>query len=98
MRPIFQRNHPSWENDAYAQDMLIQVIMQWFNAGLLEYVELTHRLPHCILAVGSVPRNTKSFRRLITDARPTNVYADRWRVKSATVQEVCLMLTLCALM
>ena len=58
MRPIFQRNHPSWENDVYAQDVLIQVITQWFNAGSLEYVEQTHRLPHCIPAVGSVPKNT----------------------------------------
>ena len=22
MRPIFQRNHPSWEEDAYAQEVL----------------------------------------------------------------------------
>ena len=98
MRPIFQRNHPSWENDVYAQDVLIQVITQWFNAGSLEYVEQTHRLPHCIPAVGSVPKNTEPFRRLITDARPINVYADRWRVRHATVQEVCLMFTICALM
>ena len=71
---------------------------QWFNAGSLEFVEQTHRLPHCILAIGSVPKNTAPFLRLITDARPINKYAERWRVKHATVQEVCLMLTLCALM
>ena len=98
MRPIFQRNHPSWEEDPYAQEVLALVITQWFNAGSLEYVERTHRLPHCILALGSVPKNTAPLRRLITDARPINIYADKWRVKYATVQEVCLILTLCALM
>ena len=77
MRPIFQRNHPSWETDEYAQEVLALVITQWFNAGSLEYVERTHRLPHCILAVGSVPKNTAPLRRLITDARPINIYADR---------------------
>ena len=58
MRPIFQRNHPSWGNDALAQRVLASVIAQWYNAGSLEYVECTHRLPHCILAIGSVPKNT----------------------------------------
>jgi hypothetical protein len=56
MRPIFQRNHPSWETDAYAQDVLIQVITQWFNAGSLEYVERMHRLPHCIWRSVQCPR------------------------------------------
>ena len=97
LRPIFQRNHPSWETDEYAQQVLATVMTQWFNAGSLEFVERLHRLPHCILAIGSVPKNTAPFRRLITDARPINKYAERWRVKYATVQEICLMLTLCAL-
>ena len=97
MRPIFQRNHPSWEEDAYAQKVLLLVMTQWFNAGSLEFVERTHRLPHCILAIGSVAKNTAPFRRIITDGRPINKYAERWRVRYATVQEVCLILTLCAL-
>ena len=98
MRPIFQRNHPSWENDELAQRVLAVVIAQWYNAGSLEFVERTHRLPHCILAIGSVPKNTAPLRRLITDARAINKYAARWRVRYATVLDICLMLTLCALM
>ena len=98
LRPIFQRNHPSWENDEYAQKVLIPVIVEWHNAGSLEYVERFHRLPHCILAVGAVPKNSPPLRRLVTDARPINKYAEKWRVKYATVQDICLMLTLCALM
>ena len=35
--PIFQRNHPSWENDAFTQQALIPVIIEWHNAGSLEY-------------------------------------------------------------
>ena len=97
LRPIFQRNHPSWEDDAYAQEVLIPVITEWHNAGSLEYVERLHRLPHCILAVGAVPKNSPPLRRLVTDARPINIYAEKWRVKYATVQDICLMLTLCAL-
>jgi hypothetical protein len=38
-RPIFQRNHPSWEDNAEAQEVLISVLSEWFNAGSLEYVE-----------------------------------------------------------
>jgi len=53
LRPIFQRNHPSWENDDYAQEVLMPVITEWYAAGSLEFVERLHRLPHCILAVGA---------------------------------------------
>ena len=94
---LFRRNHPSWEDDPYAQEVLILVLSEWFNAGSLEYVERFHRLPHCILAVGAVPKNTHPFRRLVTDGRPINIYAEGWRVKYATVGDICLMLTRCSL-
>jgi hypothetical protein len=97
LQPLFQRNHPSWENDEYAQEVLLQVLAEWFNAGSLEYVERFHRLPHCILALGSVPKSTHPLRRIITDARPINIYAESWRVKYATVGEFCLMLNTCDL-
>ncbi len=99
VRPIFQRNHPSWEDDDRAQEVLLPVLAEWFNAGSSEYVERFHRLPHCILAVGAVPKNTGTdpFHRLITDARAINIYAESWRVKYATVSEICLMLIVCAL-
>jgi hypothetical protein len=58
LRPIFQRNHKSWEDDPYAQEVLMRVLAEWFNAGSLEYVERMHRMPHCILAIGSVPKAT----------------------------------------
>jgi hypothetical protein len=94
---LFRRNHPSWEDDPYAQEVLILVLSEWFNAGSLEYVERFHRLPHCILAVGAVPKNTHPFRRLVTDGRPINIYAEGWRVKYAAVGDICLMLTRCSL-
>ena len=53
--------------------------------------ERIHRLPHCIFAIGSVPQNTAPQRRLITDARPINKYATRWRVRYTTVLEICLV-------
>ena len=97
LRPIFQRNHPSWESDDYAQQVLMPVVTEWHNAGSLEFVERLHRLPHCILAVGAVPKNSHPFRRLVTDARPINIFAEKWRVKYTTVQDICLFLPLCAL-
>ena len=74
------------------------VITEWHNAGSLEYVERRDRLPHCILAVVAVPKDSPPFWRLVTDARPINIYAEKWRVKYTTVQDVCLTLSLCALM
>jgi hypothetical protein len=97
VRPIFRRNHPSWEDDPYAQEVLALVLSEWLNAGSLEYVERFHRLPHCILAVGSVNKNTHPFRRLVNDARPINMYAEGCRVKYATVSDICLILTQCSL-
>ncbi len=85
VQPIFQRNYPSWEDNDRAQEVLLPVLAEWFNAGSLEYVERFHRLPHCILAVGAVPKNTNPFYRLVTDARAINIYAESWRVKYATV-------------
>ena len=40
--PIFQRNHPSWEDDEYARGVLIPVLSEWLMAGSLEYVERFH--------------------------------------------------------
>ena len=85
-------------DDTQKVEVLTPVMAQWFNAGSLEFVQRTHQLPHCILAFGAVPKNTAPLRRHITDAQPINRYAKRWRVKYATVQEICLMLTPCALM
>ena len=76
----------------------MRVLAEWFNAGSLEYVERTHRLPHCILAIGSVPKATPPMRRLVTDCRPINIYAHAWRVKYAAVAEICLMLVWRALL
>ena len=45
-----------------------------------------------------MPKATAPFRRLITDARLINKYAERWRVKYGTVIDICLMLTYLALM
>ena len=98
MRPIFMRNHPSFENNLDAQRVLIRIITQWFDAGTLEYVCRWHRLPQCILALGAVPKNTEPFWRVVTDARPINVYARAWRVKNATVSDLCLMMSWNALM
>jgi hypothetical protein len=63
------------EDNAEAQEVLILVLTEWFNAGSLEYVELLHRLPRCILAVGRVPKNTAPLHRLVTDASAINIYA-----------------------
>ncbi len=43
------------------------------------------------------PKNTAPLLRLIMECRPINKYATRWRIRYATGLEICLMLTLCAL-
>jgi hypothetical protein len=53
---------------------------------------ICHQLPHCILAIGAVPMATPPLRRLVTDARPINIYAEAFRVKYAAIAEICLML------
>ena len=85
LRPNFQRNHKSCEDDPFAQEVLMRVLAEWFNAGSLEYVVHMHRTPHCILAIGSVRTATPPMRRLVTDCRPVNIYAHAWRVKYAAV-------------
>jgi hypothetical protein len=35
VQPIFQRNHPSWEDNDRAQEVLLPVLAEWFNAGSL---------------------------------------------------------------
>ena len=52
--------------------------------------------PHCILAIGSVPKEQASAARANYRQRPINKYAERWRVRYASVQEICLTLYLCA--
>ncbi len=87
--PIFQRYHQSWEDDKYVrEEVLIPVLSEWLMAGSLEYAERFHRLPHCTLAVGAVEKATAPFRRLVTDARPIDIFAESWRVKYTTVGDV----------
>jgi len=81
-----------------AQEVLLKVLADWFVAGSLEYVERFHRLPHCILAIGAVPKASPPFRRLVTDCRPINIFAEKWRVKYAAVSDICLMLFWCAML
>ena len=64
LRPIFQRNHQSWENDELAQQVPMQVLADWFVAGSLEYGSAfiaSHT--HGILAISSMPRAAPPLRR-----------------------------------
>ena len=92
LKPIFQKNHPSYLNNPVAQEILIKIVTGWFDSGVLEYVCRWHRLPQCILACGAVDKNSAPWFRMITDARAINVYAVSWRVKYITISDLCLML------
>jgi hypothetical protein len=91
-KPIFQKNHPTYETNPVAKKILIRVMTQWFDSGVLEYVCRWHRLPQCILACGAVDKASAPWWRLITDARPVNVFAFSWRIKYITISDLCLML------
>ena len=98
MRPIFQRNHDSFEDNLKTKNVLIKIITQWFDAGTLEYVCHWHWLSQCILVCRSVPKATEPFFRLVADARPINVCASAWRVKYIMVSDLCLVLMCNSLM
>ena len=67
MRPIFQKNHPSWEEDAYAREALLSVIAQWFNAGSIEYVVCLHRPLTAFWPLALCPKKTHPLRGPTTD-------------------------------
>jgi len=84
MRPIYQRNHPSFEDSDSSEKP--RYVCRW------------HRMPQAILATGSVAKASAPWYRAVTDCRPINVYAFAWRVKYITVADICLMLRPCSLM
>ena len=54
MLPICQQNHPSFETIQAAKAVLTPVVAAWFDSRVLEYIRRHHRLPHAVLASGSV--------------------------------------------
>ena len=42
--------------------------------------------------MGAVPKSTDPFWRLVTDARPVNVFADKWNVKYISIRSLRLIL------
>ena len=63
----FLRNHPSWEKDPNAKEVLGPVIAKWLTTGVLEYVAWNDRIPVLLQPCGAVPQGTAPFYRLITD-------------------------------
>ena len=60
--------------------------------GTFEYIERGMRMPLAIMAVSAVPKSTDPFWRLVTDARPVNVFADKWNVKYISIKSLRLIL------
>ncbi len=98
LKPIFQKNHSSYETEPAAKAVLTQMVAGWFDSNVLEYACRWHRLPQCILACGAVGKNSAPWWRLVTDARKINDYCFAWRVKYVTIADLCLMLMPCALL
>ena len=98
MRPIYQRNHPSFEGNDETKRVFIPTITQWFDSGALEYVCRWHRMPRAVLATGSVTKASAPWHRAVTDCGPVNGYAFSWKIKYITVADICLMLRPCSLM
>ena len=49
-------------------------------------------MPLAIMAVSAVSKATPPFRRLVTDARPVNEFADKWNVKYMSIKSLRLIL------
>jgi len=60
--------------------------------GSFEYIMRGMRMPLAIMAVSAVPKTTAPFYRLVTDARPVNVFADKWNVKYISIKTLRLIL------
>jgi hypothetical protein len=68
-------NHDScMENEEVIDD----IIAEYLITGVLEYCPPDHP-PHCISALGLVPKRTHPFHRLIVDLRPVNEFQAEWR-------------------
>ena len=88
MRPICQRNHPSFETIPAAKAVLTPVVAAWFDSRVLKYIRRHHRLPQSVLASGSVSKASPPWHRLVSDLCLANVFAVARRVKCITVADI----------
>ena len=91
-RPIFRKNLASWTDNPEAQEALWPEVAKMLWRGTFEYIERGMRMPLAIMAVSAVPKSTDPFWRLVTDARPVNVFADKWNVKYISIKSLRLIL------
>ena len=75
-----------------AQEALWPEVAKMLWRGTFEYIQRGWRLPLAVMAVGAVPKSTDPFWRLVTDARPVNVFADKWNVKYISIRSLRLIL------
>jgi len=92
MRPIFRKNLASWTDNPEAQEALWPEVAKMLWRGTFEYMSRGMRMPLAIMAVSAVPKATAPFWRLVTDARPVNVFADKWNVKYMSIKTLRLIL------
>ena len=92
VRPIFRKNLASWTDDPQARAALWPEIAKMLWRGSFEYIMRGMRMPLAIMAVSAVPKTTAPFYRLVTDARPVNVFADKWNVKYISIRTLRLIL------
>jgi hypothetical protein len=90
---IHLENHASWEENTEAKVALGPTIANWIASGKLEYIPIGALAPMVIEPVGSVPKSSSPWHRLITDGRAANHIFEPWSVKYHTVRDVILGLS-----
>ena len=76
-RPIFRKRLASWTDNPEAQEALWPEVAKMLWLDTFEYMWRGMHMPLAIMAVSAVPKATAPFWRLVTDARPVNVSADK---------------------
>ena len=96
--PVDMRNHASFELDPAAQEALGPIVAVYIWRGIIEVYREGDPWPLMIMPLGAVPKSSPPFYRLITDARPQNVFLADWPVVYNAIREVCESAGPCAVL
>jgi len=85
-------NHPSWENNTRAREILGKEIGKYLITDALEYVPPWVKQPLFVEPIGAVDNPGPKEFRMITDARKGNKFIDDWGVHYWTIWDLAAML------
>jgi hypothetical protein len=90
-RRSFKKNHPSFQDDPRAHEILGAKAAAWLYHGILEFCP-ADRPPSFVEPIGAVPKKPDSL-RMINDGREGNKDMAAWPVRYTSPKEVAAMLS-----